>query len=114
MRLFWKVGTEPMRLRFSYAVIVITVLSPLQRTSATALAVLVQQSTNASARAPTSFEVASIRPTSPDQRNGKFARLEGAHRFIVRNYTVKDLVAAAYGVARVAVVGGPKWIESDA
>jgi uncharacterized protein (TIGR03435 family) len=35
------------------------------------------------------FEVAAIKPTAPDDRGGRFITMQGAHRFVVKNYTLK-------------------------
>jgi uncharacterized protein (TIGR03435 family) len=60
-----------------------------------------------------SFEVATIKPTPPDYAGGRFITMQTAHRFVVMNYTLKSLVAAAYDLNPHAVSGGPKWIDSD-
>jgi uncharacterized protein (TIGR03435 family) len=59
------------------------------------------------------FEVASIKPTAPDWRGGRFIRMEGAHQFIVRNHVLRTLIAAAYNLSPQAVSGGPTWVDSD-
>ena len=60
-----------------------------------------------------SFEVASIRPSDPDDRSGKFVRMQDPKRFEARNYTVREMIEAAYNLPDRAVSGGPAWIESD-
>jgi uncharacterized protein (TIGR03435 family) len=60
-----------------------------------------------------SFEVATIKPSAPDDRSGKFITMQGAHQFVARNYTVKDMVAAAYTLPSRLISGGPTWINSD-
>src|SRR5262245_50607139 len=62
---------------------------------------------------PTSFEVASIKPGTPGDRSGKFARMQGGHQFVVRNYTLKDLIGFAYDLPLRRISGGPSWIEGD-
>jgi uncharacterized protein (TIGR03435 family) len=57
------------------------------------------------------FEVATIKPAEPGE--GRFIRMQSAHRFFVRNYPLKRLVAAAYNVTLAQISGGPAWIESD-
>jgi uncharacterized protein (TIGR03435 family) len=59
------------------------------------------------------FEVASIKPTPPDWRGGRYATMQGGHQFVARNYTLKYMVAAAYSVTPRTVSGGPSWIDSD-
>jgi uncharacterized protein (TIGR03435 family) len=60
-----------------------------------------------------SFEVASIKPTPPDWRGGRYATMQGGHQFVARSYTVKYMVAAAYSVTPRTISGGPPWIDSD-
>jgi uncharacterized protein (TIGR03435 family) len=59
-----------------------------------------------------SFEVASIKPSTPGDRT-KFATMQGGHQFAVRNYRVKDLVAFAYNLPQRLVSGGPAWADTD-
>lgn len=59
------------------------------------------------------FEVASIKPTAPDYRGGRFATLRGVRQFMGRNYTVKTYVALAYGLTLKTVTGGPTWADTD-
>jgi uncharacterized protein (TIGR03435 family) len=60
------------------------------------------------------FEVASIKPTPPDWRGGRYATMQGGHQFVARDYTLKYMVAAAYSVTPRTISGGPSWIDSDA
>jgi uncharacterized protein (TIGR03435 family) len=62
--------------------------------------------------APDAFEVATIKPTAPDWKSGRFIRMQGAE-FVARNHTVKTLIAAAYNLSPRAISGGPPWVESD-
>ena len=62
---------------------------------------------------PLTFEVATIKPTPPDWRGGRYATMQGGHQFVARSYTVKYMVAAAYGVTPRTISGGPPWIDSD-
>ena len=59
------------------------------------------------------FEVAAIKPTSPDDRSGRFLTMQGAHQFVVRGYTLKFMVAAAYDLPTRVIAGGPPWADSD-
>jgi uncharacterized protein (TIGR03435 family) len=60
------------------------------------------------------FEVATIKPAAPDDLNaGRYIRMQSAHRFQVKNYTVNGLIAAAYNLNPRAITGGPPWTESD-
>jgi uncharacterized protein (TIGR03435 family) len=58
------------------------------------------------------FEVASIKPTSPDVR-GRWIKMQSVHQFEAKNHAVRTLVAAAYNVSPQAISGGPAWIDSD-
>ena len=60
-----------------------------------------------------SFEVATIKPGTPGDRSGKFARMQSNHRFVVRNYTLKDLIGFAYDLPVRRISGGPSWTEGD-
>jgi uncharacterized protein (TIGR03435 family) len=59
-----------------------------------------------------SFEVAAIKPTSPDER-ARYTRMQGARQFIVKNYTVRYMISAAYNLPQRAVSGGPDWIDVE-
>jgi uncharacterized protein (TIGR03435 family) len=62
--------------------------------------------------APT-FEVATIKPTPPDAKAGRYITMQGTNRFIVKYYTLKLLIAAAYNLSPKVVSGGPAWVDSD-
>jgi len=57
------------------------------------------------------FDVATIKPAAPEP--GRFIRMQSAHRFYAKGYTLKLLVGAAYNLNPHAISGGPVWIESD-
>lgn len=59
-----------------------------------------------------SFDVATIKPTAPDWKAGRFIRMQGAE-YVARNHTLKTLVAAAYNLSPRAISGGPSWVDSD-
>jgi uncharacterized protein (TIGR03435 family) len=59
------------------------------------------------------FEVATIKPVASDAKAGRFIIMQGEHRFVVKDYTLKLLIAAAYDLNPKAIAGGPGWIESD-
>src|SRR5262245_39267812 len=63
--------------------------------------------------AQTSFEVATIKPTAPDDRSGRFMTMQGAHQFVAKRYTLKYMVAAAYNLPLHLISGGPEWTDSD-
>jgi uncharacterized protein (TIGR03435 family) len=58
------------------------------------------------------FEVAAIKPAADDQ-SGAFIRMQSAHRFYAKNYSLKSLVGAAYNLTPRAISGGPAWVVSD-
>lgn len=58
------------------------------------------------------FEVATIKPSAQDSR-GRYIRMQSAHRFFAKDYSLKALVGAAYNLTPQAISGGPAWIESD-
>ena len=59
------------------------------------------------------FEVATIKPTDLGLEGARFMKMQSVHQFVARNYPVKILIAAAYGVSPQAISGGPAWMESD-
>lgn len=59
------------------------------------------------------FDVAAIRLSSLDADAGRYMRMQNDHDFVARNYTVKDLVVAAYDLTPQLVSGGAKWFESE-
>lgn len=58
-----------------------------------------------------SFEVATIKPSKPDQP-GKVLTVRGAH-FMTVNTTLMDLITFTYDVQQKQVVGGPDWMSSQ-
>jgi uncharacterized protein (TIGR03435 family) len=60
-----------------------------------------------------SFEVATIKPTSPGWTGGRFIRMQTALQFVARNHALNTLIAAAYNLNPRAISGGPKWVVSD-
>ena len=58
------------------------------------------------------FEVATVKPAVIDEK-GSYIKMQSAHRFFVKNYTLKALVAAAYDLTARAISGGPAWVGSD-
>jgi uncharacterized protein (TIGR03435 family) len=84
-----------------------------------AAAALVLSACGMSAQSPSprpkfdAFEVATIKPTAPDATAGRYITMLNVHQFVVKNYTLKLLIAAAYDLSPKAVSGGPGWVESD-
>ncbi len=58
-----------------------------------------------------SFEVATIKPTKPDQP-GKYFSVRG-NRFSTYNTTLADMLSFAYGIHAKQIVGAPAWVEGD-
>jgi uncharacterized protein (TIGR03435 family) len=59
------------------------------------------------------FEVATIKPTAPDDRSGRYIRMQSTHQFLAKGFAVRALVSAAYSLPPGAISGGPAWIDSD-
>jgi bla regulator protein BlaR1 len=58
-----------------------------------------------------SFEVASLKPSGPNDR--LMYRLEPGGRYLATGLTLKLLIANAYGVPELRISGGPGWRDSD-
>ena len=58
-----------------------------------------------------SFEVATVKPSKPDQP-GKAFLVRGVE-FTTINTTLNDLITFAYGVQQKQVVSGPSWMDTD-
>jgi uncharacterized protein (TIGR03435 family) len=65
----------------------------------------------AQADAEPAFEVATIKPGSPDAR-GFGMRISG-RRFSTIHASLSDLVAFAYGLHPRQITGGPAWLETE-
>jgi len=59
------------------------------------------------------FEVATIKPVESTPKSARYIVMQGPHRFVEKDYTLKLLIAAAYNLNPKAVSGGPSWIETD-
>jgi uncharacterized protein (TIGR03435 family) len=57
------------------------------------------------------FDVATIKPSNPDQPGKQF--MAKGHEFITINTTLNDLITFAYGVHLRQVAGGPAWMASE-
>ena len=58
-----------------------------------------------------SFEVATIKPTKPDER-GTYITVQGTGLVVV-NFSLNDLVKFAYDMQNKQIVGGPDWMATD-
>ncbi len=59
------------------------------------------------------FEVATIKPVSPDEGKGRYIVMRGTDTFVEKDYTLKLLIAAAYDLNPREISGGPAWAGSD-
>jgi uncharacterized protein (TIGR03435 family) len=60
------------------------------------------------------FEVASIRPSSPEQVAAGWSGFQSARGLVqAHNVTLGETIANSYGVAEDRVAGGPEWMNSD-
>jgi uncharacterized protein (TIGR03435 family) len=60
------------------------------------------------------FEVAAIKPAGPqDERASRYIRMQSAHVFQAKNYTLHGMIAAAYDLNPRAISGGPGWVDSQ-
>jgi len=59
------------------------------------------------------FEVATIKAVESEPKSGRYITMQGSNRFVEKDYTLKLLIAAAYGLNPKTVIGGPAWISSD-
>jgi uncharacterized protein (TIGR03435 family) len=59
------------------------------------------------------FEVATIKPTAPDWDAGRVMRMQTAHQFVVKNFALRLLLAAAYNLTPGTISGGPAWVDSE-
>jgi uncharacterized protein (TIGR03435 family) len=76
--------------------------------AATAAAVMAAQTP---AQKP-SFEVASVKPSDPNQRGASVQNLLGG-RFVARGAPLRPLMAYAYRVQNFQILGGPGWVVTD-
>jgi uncharacterized protein (TIGR03435 family) len=63
------------------------------------------------ANANPSFEVATIKPSKPDEKR-KFLTVQG-RKMVSVNFSLRDLLAFAYGVHSTQIQGLPAWAEND-
>jgi uncharacterized protein (TIGR03435 family) len=70
-----------------------------------------QESSHAASGAAATFELATIKPSSPDAQGNSF-RVTG-HRFETRNTSLSDLLSFAYGLHAKQITGAPVWVETD-
>jgi uncharacterized protein (TIGR03435 family) len=59
------------------------------------------------------FDVATIKPIEPNAKAGRYIVMQGPHRWVAKDYTLKLLIAAAYDLNPHTISGGPAWVETD-
>jgi len=59
------------------------------------------------------FEVATVKPVDPDAQRGRTFQMNGPHRWVATNYTLKSLLALAYDMNPKTISGGPAWMDSQ-
>jgi uncharacterized protein (TIGR03435 family) len=59
------------------------------------------------------FEVATVKPVETDLHRGRMFRMDGPHRWVATDYTLKNLIALAYDLSPRTISGGPAWMESQ-
>jgi uncharacterized protein (TIGR03435 family) len=85
----------------------------------TVVVILFLAASGAAAQAPAggeaakAFDVATIKPTPPDAKPGRYITMQGTNRFVVKYYTLKLMIAAAYNVSPKVISGGAGWVDSD-
>jgi len=60
------------------------------------------------------FDVATVKPVEADLRAGRMFRMDGDHRWVATNFTLKNLIALAYDLNPRTISGGPGWMDSEA
>lgn len=59
------------------------------------------------------FEVASLKPSEPGQRNGGIRPAPGGERYVATNASLGLMIAVAYRLKADQIVGGPSWLGAD-
>jgi uncharacterized protein (TIGR03435 family) len=75
-----------------------------------AILALIVSCQSLAAQGAAAFDVASIRPSQPDNKKFDAETLPGG-RFVGHNMTARFLVNVAYGPERVTIIGAPKWFD---
>lgn len=82
-----------------------------KQTSTVSTLFVIAAAVAAGAQAP-AFEVASIKPNK-SVLGGKLGMGFQPGRLTARNYTLHELIEAAYGLRRQQIAGGPRWMDTD-
>lgn len=59
------------------------------------------------------FEVATVKPLEAGAKAGRFFKMNGTHRWVATNYTLKSLIALAYDLNPRTISGGPGWLDEQ-
>ncbi|MGD0797208.1 MAG: TIGR03435 family protein [Acidobacteriaceae bacterium] len=59
------------------------------------------------------FEVATVKPVDVGVKAGRLFKMDGTHRWVAMNYTLKNLIALAYDLNPRTISGGPGWMETE-
>jgi uncharacterized protein (TIGR03435 family) len=59
------------------------------------------------------FEVATVKPVDAGAKAGRIFKMDGTHRWVATNYTLKNLIALAYDLNPRTISGGPGWIDTQ-
>jgi uncharacterized protein (TIGR03435 family) len=59
------------------------------------------------------FEVATVKPASPDKNPGNYGLETNRGRLIGDNLTLKRYIMSAYGARPHQVLGGPEWLDTE-
>ena len=73
---------------------------------------LLAQAPSREPAAPTPFDVVSVKRSTSAQNNGGWGPRPGG-QFVATNVPIRPLIAYAYGIRDVQLIGGPGWLESD-
>jgi uncharacterized protein (TIGR03435 family) len=67
------------------------------------------------AQTPTrlTFDVASIRPSTEETRNGMIKATPGGTGYTAHNINVKTMISLMYKIPARQIKGGPDWLDSD-
>lgn len=76
-------------------------------------AVRVPAQQQAAAKDPLVFEVASVKPTPPDERRGIVHQMPGGQSYEVLGAPLRLIMTVAYTVTDRQISGGPDWINTD-
>ncbi len=59
------------------------------------------------------FEVAMVKVVEGDAKAGRTFHMDGTHRWVATNFTLKNLIALAYDLNPRTISGGPAWVRSQ-